>query len=99
MKIHQLPMNASFEYEGHEYVKTGPLLATGPGGQRLIPKYAVLKVIGADVTGTAKKANGLSKEAVRKSFDAFFTHCEALVPSGRQTELHAAREEFLKELD
>jgi hypothetical protein len=36
---------------------------------------------------------------VRKSFDAFFTHCEALVPSGRQAELRAAREEFLKELD
>jgi hypothetical protein len=99
MKIHQLPMNARFEYEGQEYIKTGPLLATGPGGQRLIPKYAVLKVIGADVTGTAKKANGLSKEAVRKSFDAFFTHCEALVPSGRQADLQVARAAFLRELD
>jgi len=99
MKIHQLPMNARFEYEGQEYLKTGPLLATGPGGQRLIPKYAVLKVIGAEITGTAKKANGFSKEAVRKSFDVFFAHCEALAPADRQAELHAAREEFLRELD
>lgn len=27
MKIHQLPMGARFEFEGAEYVKTGPLLA------------------------------------------------------------------------
>jgi hypothetical protein len=46
MKIHQLPPGARFEYEGEEYVKTGPLLGTGKGGQRLIPKYAVLKVQG-----------------------------------------------------
>lgn len=25
MKIHQLPMGARFEFEGEEYVKTGPL--------------------------------------------------------------------------
>lgn len=42
MKIHQLPLGARFAYEGAEYVKTGPQLASGPSGQRLIPKYAVL---------------------------------------------------------
>lgn len=99
MKIHQLPMNARFEYEGHEYVKTGPLLATGPGGQRLIPKYAVLKMIGAEIAGCTKKANGFSKEAVRKSFEAFYTQCATLVPADRHAELQAARNEFLRELD
>jgi len=31
MKIHQLPQGARFDYEGEEYVKTGPLFATGKG--------------------------------------------------------------------
>jgi hypothetical protein len=99
MKIHQLPMHARFEYEGQEYVKTGPLLATGPEGQRLIPKYAVLKVIGTEVGVTAKKANGLSKDAVRKSFDTFYAHCEPLVPADRQADLQVARAAFLRELE
>ena len=43
MKIHQLPQGARFEYEDEEYVKTGPLFGTGKAGQRLIPRYAVLK--------------------------------------------------------
>ncbi len=92
-------MNARFEYEGQEYVKTGPLLATGLGGQRLIPKYAVLKVIGAEVGITVKKANDLSKDAVRKSFDTFYAHCEALVPADRQADLQVARVAFLRELE
>lgn len=54
MKIHQLPMGARFEYEGQTYVKTGPLLGAGAGGQRLIPKYAVLKV----PDGSAPAARG-----------------------------------------
>ena len=45
MKIHQLPIGGRFEYEGVEYVKTAPLFATANGKQRLIPKYAVLKVL------------------------------------------------------
>ncbi|MCX7162613.1 MAG: hypothetical protein NT083_06165 [Rhodocyclales bacterium] len=32
MKIHQLPQGARFEYEGSEYVKTGPLSGTGKEG-------------------------------------------------------------------
>jgi hypothetical protein len=99
MKIHQLPMHARFEYEGKEYVKTGPLLATGPGGQRLIPKYAVLKVIGAEIAVTAKKSTALSRDAVRAAFDLFYVHCEALVPADRQADLQVARAAFLRELE
>jgi uncharacterized protein (DUF1330 family) len=56
MKIHQLPMGARFEYEGAEYVKTGPQLASGAGGQKLIPKYAVLKPL--DGPAFADRKNG-----------------------------------------
>jgi hypothetical protein len=92
-------MNARFEYEGQEYVKTGPLLATGPGGQRLIPKYAVLKVVGAEFSGTTKKATDLSRDAVRTAFDEFYVQCESLVPADRQADLQVARAAFLRELD
>lgn len=44
MKIHQLPMSARFEYEGHEYTKTGSRIGAGKDGQRPIPKYAAPKV-------------------------------------------------------
>ena len=39
-------MGARFEYEGKEYEKTGPMLASCDGATRLIPKYAELGVIG-----------------------------------------------------
>ena len=59
MKIHLLPMGARFVYEGEEYVKTGPLFASGKGGQRLIPKYAVLTPLGdqAPVRKTPRTAD------------------------------------------
>jgi len=45
MKIHQLPLGARFEYNGQQYVKTGPLVGSGQAGAKLIPKYAVVKLL------------------------------------------------------
>ncbi len=98
MKIHQLPMGARFTYEGEEYVKTGPLLAAGKGGQRLIPKYAVLAVADAVPPAPAMPPAAVSREAVLAAFDAFSARCAALVPPDGQADLAAAREDFLKAL-
>lgn len=100
MKIHQLPDGARFEYEGEEYVKTGPMFATGKGGQRLIPKYAVLKPLDpAPATSPAKSSPGaISPEAVRTAFDTFYATCVELVPASQLERLRAARTRFLSDL-
>lgn len=44
MKFQHLPIGARFEYEGRWYTKVGPLVAAEEGGgQRMIPRYAVLR--------------------------------------------------------
>lgn len=98
MKIHQLPPGARFEYEGEEYVKSGPLLATGKGGQRLIPKYAVLKVLGGGEAAPMRKQDSLARDAVLAALEKFSTTCAGLVPEDRRGELDAARADFLKAL-
>ncbi len=98
MKIHLLPMGARFEYEGATYVKTGPQLASGPSGQRLIPKYAVLQVLGEVPATTAKPADTLSRTTVLAAFDAFYARCALLMTAEQQAEASAARDDFLKAL-
>lgn len=91
-------MGARFEYEGEEYTKSGPQLATGKNGQRLIPRYAVLQPVGETAAPRAAPAKSLAKQEVLASFETFSTACVALVPEERQGELAAARAEFLKAL-
>jgi hypothetical protein len=96
MKIHQLPEGARFEYEGEEYVKTGPMFATGKRGQRLIPKYAVLKPLGTlDAVPAKAESDTLPRTAVRAAFDAFYAECMRCVPEDRRPAVDAARARFL----
>ncbi len=99
MKIHQLPLGARFEYEGEEYVKTGPLFATGRAGQRLIPKYAVLKPIGdtPPPAGPAAAEN-LPRARVLAALDRLVALGDGLVPEDRRDDLAAARAAFLEDL-
>jgi len=99
MKIHQLPLGARFEYDGAEYVKTGPLVASGQGGQRLIPKYAVLRVLGEGAAASPPPPRALDRAAVLAAAERFHARCAALVPPERQDELAAARADFLRDLD
>ena len=100
MKIHQLPNGSRFEYEGEEYVKTGPLFATGKGGQRLIPKYAVLKPLGETQSSVPEsKEIRISKAAVLGAFDAFCEECSALVAEDRKSEMEAFRRRFLNAIN
>jgi hypothetical protein len=99
MKIHQLPDGARFEYEGAEYVKTGPMFATGNGGQRLIPRYAVLNPLGGiEQVSEKTKDDFLSRADVRKAFDELYAECKCLVPEGSQAALNDSRARFLDAL-
>lgn len=100
MKIHQLPLGARFEYEGEEYVKTGPLFGSGPGGQRLIPKYALLKVSGEN-NGPVRAIKGdtLDKNRLVEALEVFYADCLRLVPENRRGELAAAKARFLKSIN
>lgn len=100
MKIHQLPHGARFEYQGEEYVKTGPLLGTSSAGQRLIPKYAVLKPLGEAAPAQVPPRNdSLPRAGVLAAFEAFHADCRQWLPEERQEALAAARERFLRALD
>lgn len=98
MKIHQLPMGATFEYEGEEYVKTGPMLATGPGGQRLIPRYALLKVAGATAASAAPEAGPatVERQKVAAAFDAFCIACKPLIPKEDRATFEEAQRAFAR---
>ncbi|WP_153110950.1 hypothetical protein [Propionivibrio limicola] len=97
MKIHQLALGARFEYEGEEYVKTGPLLGSGKRGQRLIPRYAVLKPLDGVPPQEAPR-DAVAKTDVVRAFEVFCEECRELVPEDRQAALEAGRERFLKAL-
>lgn len=99
MKIHQLPLGARFEFGGEEYVKTGPLLATGKAGQRFIPKYAVLKAL-AEVQAVPQAAGSapLSRADVLAAFEIFCADCRMLIAEDARPSLESARQRFLKAL-
>lgn len=99
MKIHQMPMGARFEYQGEEYVKSGPMVATGKAGQRMIPKYAVLKPLGEVEPERAVEAGAaLPRGEVLRAFDAFYARCAVLVPAAQRDELALGRTAFLAAL-
>lgn len=100
MKIHQLPMGARFEYEGQEYVKTGPMFATGKAGQRLIPKYAVLKLLGeTPEVPPAPQRKMLPRDEVLGAFEAFYAECRTLISAERHAALDNARNRFLRSIE
>lgn len=90
-------MGARFRFEGQEFVKTGPLFATGKeGGQRLIPKYAVLEAIGELPSAAGQRREKLlARAAALGAFEAFCSDCRGLLPAEREAEFEAARERFL----
>ncbi len=99
MKIHQLPMGARFEYAGQVYEKTGPLVATGAGGQRLIPKYAVLKVLDGSAPAPAAQSTPLTRESVLAAFENYHAACVALISQEHRPTLEDARASFIKAIE
>lgn len=109
MKFSQLPIGARFEFEGKAYVKTGPIAASSEeGGQRMIPRYAVLRPLDGSVPVESPKApRSLDEAMVRKALEIFFQDCDRLLDTsieddGRLDEarklLVLARDHFLTAL-
>ncbi len=108
MKFQLLPLGARFEYEGKAYVKTGPLTAAGDGGQRMIPRHAVLKPLdGAPAEAPRRIGRKLDETTVKAALEAFHGECARLLltvaekpdqaPAARAV-LDAARRRFLDAL-
>ena len=52
MKINDIPLGGRFVLEGQTYVKTGPMMARGEGGEtRVVPRYMVLQAADGAVAG------------------------------------------------
>ena len=67
MKLQQLAMGARFEYEGVTYVKTGPMTASSDaGGQRIIPRYANLRVLEEPVAESKAPIKGRLEAVLRE---------------------------------
>lgn len=97
MKLQHLAIGTRFEYEGTIYVKTGPMTACAEtGGQKLIPRHAILKSLAATPAETqAATGEWLDTARVRAAFDRFLECCEKLVPNAGQRELADASQRFL----
>lgn len=78
MKFPQLPLGTRFEFEGKVYVKTGPIAATGEeGGQRMIPRWAVLRVLDGPVPAAPPRPHGrLDAEGVCQALEAYGRDCD-----------------------
>jgi hypothetical protein len=101
MKLTQLPIGARFEYEGQIFTKTGPMTAAGEsGGQRMIPRYAVLKPVdGYTPPAEPESTRVVDEKKVRDAFDAFFGTALRLTDDFAKGELEAARQKFLATLE
>ncbi|MBP5987260.1 MAG: hypothetical protein KA538_08755 [Azonexus sp.] len=101
MKLQHLAIGARFEYEGLVFVKTGPLTASSEeGGQRIIPRYAILKPLDVPATEASKSPvkGRLEAVRVRTAFERFYESCERLVPEDGRGELAEARQHFFESI-
>lgn len=74
MKFPHIPIGAQFEFDGKTYTKVSPLVAAAEdgSGQRMIPRYAVLRPIGEPVQAkAAAHAGQLDPDKVRLVFARF----------------------------
>ncbi len=107
MKFQMLSIGDRFEFDGKEYVKTGPLTAENEGRQRMIPRFAVLKPVDLPVKQARKTDRKLDEAVVLDAFDAFVQDCTSLLQAtgadkshtqAWHSALNSARDRFLAEL-
>lgn len=100
MKFQHLPIGARFEFEGQVYVKTGPIAAASEqGGQRMIPRHAVLRPLDAPVAPSRPVAGRkLDAAKVEAAFAAFCRECLGMIDEPARLEFEAARRRFLDAL-
>lgn len=103
-KFHLLTVGQHFEWEGKRYVKTTPLLATQvpEGGQKFMPRAALVKVVGADAVPASVSAAPaqLDTIAVRTALERHHQRCMALSAANGQLQEELAQlyRELLTEL-
>ena len=100
MKLTQLPLGARFEYDGKIFTKTGPMTAASEKhGQRMIPRYAVLKPAdGFTPPAQPEAARTLDEATVLAAFERFFGTALRLSDDFSKAELEVARQKFLAAL-
>ncbi|WP_079437121.1 hypothetical protein [Zoogloea sp. LCSB751] len=101
MKLSQLALGTRFAFEGKIYTKTGPMTASAEsGGQRMIPRYAVLQPLDGVPPPVAPAASRtVDADTVRSAFDAFYGTCLRLTDDFGRAELETARQRFLESLE
>lgn len=96
MKLQHFPIGTRFEYEGEIFVKTGPLTASSEkSGQRVIPRYALLKPLDGNPPAAGAAPGKLDEAAVLAAFDEFYGRCCGLLDQSAVPELDKARQHFL----
>ena len=97
MKLTQLPIGARFEYEGQIFTKTGPMTAAGEtSGQRMIPRYAVLKPMdGYTPPPEPEATRTVDEKTVLEAFETYHAIALRLTEGLGKAELEQARRTFL----
>ena len=106
MKFQQMAMGARFEFDGVEFVKTGPLTANSAGGvQRVIPRFAMLKPLDAPTAEAAGKPKTPDPERFLPAFESFYRiadnllRADATMPlEARLAALQQARQRWFDEI-
>lgn len=100
MKLNHLPIGARFEYEGQIYTKTGPITAAAEkGGQRMIPRHAVLRPMDGHTPPAAPSTTRQLDEArVLTAFESYHRTALRLAEGLGKAELEQARTQFLAAL-
>ena len=100
MKINLIPIGARFEYEGEIYTKTGPITAASEkSGQRMIPRYAVLRPVGELPPAPPPAAERqIAVDTVCAAFEVYHAVALRHVDDFARPALEAARQHFLAAL-
>ncbi len=101
MKLNHLPIGARFEYDGQIYTKTGPITAAAEkGGQRMIPRHAVLRPVdGHTPPPAASTTRQVDENRVLAAFDSYHNTALRLAEGLGKAELEQARARFLAALE
>lgn len=100
MKLQHLPIGARFEFEGEIFVKTGPLTASSESsGQRVIPRYAVLRPLDPPPeAGHSAASNRPTVAAVRAAYAAAEAVLREALGESAESALAQARRRFFNGL-
>jgi hypothetical protein len=99
MRLQDIPIGTRFEYQGQVFVKTGPITAASEaGGQQMIPRYVVLKLLDPLPETPPASSRTLDETKVLAAFDMFYRTCFRITDDFSRAELEAARRRFIAAL-